>query len=171
MPVDNSRRRFDYNQYVNEIHQKLGSDSQFKTKSFNNYIANEIDHFRKDLSNNNNGQNGYPTSGNEDPSTNQNLSMSQINAYKSASQMRQGPPGRGYQSDNSNSLINSHLSAGGAGAQNFREKLMARLGNAQLSDSKQYDSYGVEEEDNEESKNGSQIYQEDGGESQYSQNE
>ena len=31
----------------------------------------------------------------------------------------------------------------------FREKLVARLGNAQLSDSKQYDSYGVEEQENE----------------------
>jgi hypothetical protein len=38
---------------------------------------------------------------------------------------------------------------GAAGGFNFREKLVARLGNAQLSDSKQYDSYGVEEQDNE----------------------
>ena len=44
---------------------------------------------------------------------------------------------------NTSSVNNTQLIGG------FREKLVARLGNAQLSDSKHNDSYGVEEQDNE----------------------
>ncbi len=45
-----------------------------------------------------------------------------------------------------NSSANNTLIEKGVG---FREKLVARLGNAQLSDSKNNESYGVEEQENE----------------------
>jgi hypothetical protein len=47
---------------------------------------------------------------------------------------------------NNSSVNNTLLERGGVG---FREKLVARLGNAQLSDSMNNESYGVEEQENE----------------------
>ena len=52
-PSHAQNKRFDYNKYVEEIQARLGSESVFRQgqqSSFNQYLASDIERFRKDLS-------------------------------------------------------------------------------------------------------------------------
>ncbi|CDW87188.1 UNKNOWN [Stylonychia lemnae] len=142
------QKRFDYNQYIQEIQNKLGSDSVFRQKqSFNNYMQKDINQFQKDLS---------AVSENE-------VSLSQANVYKNGINrpnlvLGGNSVAYGQDSINQSSEIMarksnnvSGLTGQGKDKQFLRDQIKARLGNAQLSESKQFDSSGMEEQDQEES--------------------
>eukprot|EP00347_Sterkiella_histriomuscorum_P011090 403373790 len=161
------RKKFDYNNYVQELQQKLGSEQVFKQRqSFNQYMAGQVDNFRKDLSQVTEGHN--------------EISMSNMHAYRQGARP-DAALGGGYgtdstfinnqqmntsKSNNVSAMNNSNNIMGMArDNQSLRDQIQARLGNAQLSESKHhYESSGVEEQEQEyQEDSNDQLQNDDGG--------